>query len=131
MILAEIAELKRMPELAQRIRNFQPPVDPIAEEMKKLQLEELRMKVAALRAKAMLDEAKAEETGSKTDMNNLDFVERETGTTHARDLERQQSQAQGNKELKIVDGLLKTKKEGERDGDIEGAIGFTALTNGG
>jgi hypothetical protein len=131
LLLAEIAELKRMPELAQRIRTFQPQPDPLAEELKKLQVEELRMKVAELRSRAELNAAKAEETASQTDLNNLEFVETETGTKHARDLEKQQGQAEGNKELEVTKALLKPLKPEEKKPDVDAAVGFNELTKGG
>lgn len=128
MILSEIAELKRMPELAHRIRTFEPPKDPIQEEIKKLELEKLRLEVEELRSKANLNNAKAEELGSKTDLNNLEFVETETGTKHARELERQQGQAEGNKELAVVNALLKPKKPEESKPDVEAAVGYNEMT---
>jgi hypothetical protein len=128
MILAEIAELKRMPELAQKIRTFKPPVDPVQEEIKKLQLEKLRMEVAELRSKAKLNEAKAEQTAAETDQANLDFVEQETGTKHAREMQRIEGQAQGNKELEVTKAMLKPKKPDESKPDIEAAVGYNQIT---
>jgi hypothetical protein len=128
MILAEIAELKRMPELAHRIRTFEPPKDPVQEEIKMLELEKLRMEVEELRSKAKLNNAKAEEAKASADLKDLEFVEQETGTNHARELERQQGQAEGNKELAVINAMLKPKKPEETKPDIEGAVGYNEMT---
>lgn len=128
MILADIAELKRMPDLAARIRAFTPQPDPIMEEMKKLQLEELRLKVNKLRSEAELNDAKTAKTEAETDQANLDFVEQETGTKHLRDMDKQQGQAEGNKELEVTKALLKSRKPEESKPEIEAAVGYNALT---
>lgn len=130
MILAEIAELKRMPELAERIRSFQPTPDPIAEEMRKLELEKLRMEVADLREAAELKKAKAREANANADQSTLDFVEQETGTKHERELEKQQGQAEGNKELAVTKALLNPRKADQIAPDIEAAVGYNELTKG-
>lgn len=130
LILAEIAELKRMPELAQKIRSFKPTPDPLVEEQKKLEIEKLRLEVRELQSKVELNEAKAQEARAKADQATLDFVEQETGTKHERELEKQQGQAEGNKELEVTKALLKPRKDGESTPDIEGAVGFNELTKG-
>lgn len=131
MILAEIAELKRMPELAHKIRTFQPPVDPLEEERKKLEIEKLRLEVEELRTKAALNKAKAAEAQAKADMLDLDYVEQEGGTKHARDLEKQEGQAEGNKELAVTKALVTPVKKDQKKPNIEAAIGYNALTKDG
>lgn len=130
LILAEIADLKRMPALAQKIRQFQPQPDPLAEELKRLQVEELRYKVAELQSKAALNNAKAEEASAGADKETLDFVRTEQGIKHAEDLEKQRAQAEGNQNLQVTKALTTPTKEGERKPDIEAAVGFNELSNG-
>jgi hypothetical protein len=84
--------------------------------------------VRKLQSEADLNDAKAEEARAKADQAALDFVEQETGTKHARDLEKQQAQSDGNKELQITKALTSKKKEGEVDPDITAAIGYNELT---
>lgn len=128
MILAEIAELKRMPELAKKIRSFKPEPDPVAEEMKQLELEKLKLEIQELRSKAMLNEAKAKRELAETDKSNLDFVEQETGTKHARDMEKISAQAESNQDLQVTKALTTVRKDGEKDPDIEAAIGWNAVS---
>ena len=128
MILAEIATLKKMPALAQVLRNWKPQTNPLDDELKQLQIEEQRLKNAELESKVNLNNAKAEETGSKARQTTLDSIEQETGTKHARDMERMSAQAQGNQDLEVTKALLQGRKPGELPGDVEAAIGYTALS---
>lgn len=128
MILGEIAELKRMPELAQKIRTFQPQPNPFQEQMQQLQLAEMQAKVDKLKAEADLARARAEDVSASTDQKTLDFVEQESGTRHARDMEKQQAQAEGNQDLQVTKALTQPRKEGERAPDIEAAVGWNELT---
>lgn len=128
MILSEIAELKRMPELAEKLRTYQPKPDPIAEEMRKLELEKLRYEVMELKSKAELNEAKAKREAAEADRSTLDFVEQESGTKHARDMEKISAQAESNQDLQVTKALTTPRKEGERDPDIEAAIGWNAVS---
>ncbi len=59
MILGEIADLKRMPALAENIRNFKPQPDPMAEQMKQLELQKVQMEIAKQQFAMGQDEAKA------------------------------------------------------------------------
>jgi hypothetical protein len=129
MILAEIARLKRLPELAERIKNFVPQKDPLAEAKLKLEVEELQQKVKKLRAETELAEAKAAEARANAEQKEIDTAEQATGIKHTREMEKQRGQAEGNIDLEITKSLAKPKKEGEQNGDIEAAIGFSQLAN--
>ncbi len=128
-ILASIADLKRMPELAEELRTYRPQPDPLAEEAKKLEVEKLRMEVEKLRSEVVKNQAMAGKATAEADGKVLDNIQEQTGVKHARDMEKQQAQARGNQNLEIVKALTKPKKEGERDPDIEAAIGFNAITD--
>jgi len=58
-----------------------------------------------------LDEAKTRDIHSTADNKDLDFVEEEGGVNHARDMEKNQAQAEANKELKLLDHALKGGNE--------------------
>jgi len=103
IILADIARLRKMPELSKKIQAYQPQPDPIAEEKAKLEVEFLKAQIANEYAKANennananLDNAKVGNLSSDTDQKNLDFLEQESGTKQARDLQLQGEQARGN-----------------------------------
>jgi hypothetical protein len=128
MILGEIARLYRMPELRQKILSFQPQPDPLQQKKVELEIAELEAKIEKLRAETQLAVSRARQAEAAADAQDLDFVETQDGTKHRRDLEKQQGQAEGNKELEVTKSLLKPKKEGESDPDVEAAIGFNAMT---
>lgn len=142
-IFAEIADLKRMPKLAYDLRNWEPQPDPLAErakmaeimkleaEVQQMQLEnqKVQFEIQKLQADTQLALAKAREAEANADLKDLDFVETESGTKHAREKDKIESQARSNQNLKVTDALLKPRKLEERAPDIASAIGFNQLTN--
>lgn len=128
MILAEIADLKRMPALARKIRSFKPEPDPMMDQIKQLEMRKLQAEVAELESKVALNQAKAKEAQSKAEKTDLDYVEQETGTSHAREMERNRAQAEGNQDLEVTKALLRSKKFDEIDPDVEAAVGFNELS---
>lgn len=129
LILSEIADLKRMPELANKLRNWRPQPSPEQQEMQRLEIEKARKEVEKLQSEIALNNAKAQEAMANKDQKNLDFVEQETGTKHARDMEKQRGQAQGNQALEITKALTKPLKEGEQRPNLEAAIGYNQLSD--
>lgn len=124
MILADIAKLRKMPDLAKRIESFQPEPDPVAQKLQELEIAKIEAEVAELRAKAQktlaeagLAEAKVATEGAKaanlnsdTDMKNLDFVEQESGVKQERDLQKQGAQAEAQGGLKLLEHYLDLRK---------------------
>lgn len=128
MILSEIADLKRMPALAERLRNWRPQPDPMQAELQKAELQYKQALIAEVQSNIMLNQAKAQQAMATAGQKHLDMVEQETGTKHARDLDKQQAQARGNQNLEVTKALLAKKKEGEQEGNVPGAIGFNQLS---
>jgi len=128
-ILAEIAELKRMPGLAERLRTWQPQPDPLAEQLRQLELQKMQMEIQKLQSEIMLNQAKAQEAGATAGLKHLDRVEQETGTKHARKIVEQQAQARGNQHLEIVKSLLKGRKPEETAPNIDAAVGYNTLSD--
>jgi len=128
IILAEIARLRRMPDLAHRLENYKPEPDPVAEELRQLELEEARKRIQKLDSEIALNMAKARESSSNADKADLDFVEQESGKKHARDLEKQGAQAEANQDLEITKSLLKARKPEESEPNVDAALGYKAIT---
>lgn len=128
MILAEICYLKRMPELAHAVKVFQPQPDPLDQKMKELEIAKLEAEIAEIQTRATKNQAQAKQAQSQADMNDLNYVEQETGTKHEREMQKQKGQAQGNKELEVTKALLSPKKPDESKPDIDAAVGFNAVT---
>lgn len=126
MILADISKLRKMPELAHKIEEFQPQPNPLAEEKARLEIELLKAQIAREQAHAMsyqsgaqLDAAKAGteqvkqgNLQSDTDLKNLDFVEQESGVKQERAKELHGEQARSQAQLKLLDHDL--AREGQK-----------------
>lgn len=129
-LVARIAELKRMPELAHELRTWKPEPDPMEEQLKQLAIQKAELENRKLQSEIALNEAKARAEDAKKDMTNLDYLEQESGTKHAREMEKQKAQSQGNQNLQVTKALTQPVKEGETSPNISAAIGYNAITDG-
>jgi hypothetical protein len=128
MIMSEIADLKRMPELAQKLRTFKPQVSPEQQQLQALQLQQAQLQVTLLQSEIQLNQAKAASEKAKGDKTNLDYVEQETGTTHARDMQKMEAQGLANQNLEVTKAIVAPLKEGQKRPDVKPAIGFNAIS---
>jgi hypothetical protein len=128
LVLGEITRLKRMPELSHAIMQYEPKPDPLLEELKKLQVEKEKMEIQKLQSEIELNKARALKEETTAEQTALETVEQETGTTHARELEKQVAQSTGNQALAVTQALLKPRKLNETKPDVEAAIGYNELT---
>ena len=101
MILADIAKLRKMPDLAKRISEYQPQPDPMAQKKAQLEVALLEAQVAnesakakenevdvhLRKAKAATEQAKARSMHSGADMADLDFVDKESGARDMREMD--------------------------------------------
>ncbi len=113
IILAEIADLRKMPFLAHQIRNWKPEPDPMAEMMQKLEIAKLEAETAKIQAETqkVLAEAglsgyKALDTQADVDRKNLDYVNEEQGINHARAKDLADDQMQSVEKLEVVKAVL-------------------------
>ena len=125
VILAEIARLRKMPELAKRIKEYAPEPDPLAQRKAELeialleaQIENERNKGIKQYASANLDmarvnteEAKTGNLNSDTDLKNLDFVEQETGTKQARNIQLENTRVEGKAALNSLQDSFKRNED--------------------
>lgn len=117
LLLAKIARLRKMPDLAKMIEAYEPQPDPIQQRIQMLTMQKLEMEIAELaaqaeerQANAQLHLARAGTEGAKTrnlhsdtDKKNLDFIEQESGVTQERALQQTAEQARSQAKLKIID----------------------------
>ena len=125
LILSDIARLRKMPDLAKRIENFEPQPDPMAEKIRELELQLLQAKVQnefahaeGRNAQSQLDSArigtehaKQATIGAQKDQADLDFVEQESGVKQQRDLQLRAEQAKSQAQLKTLDNAQKDKQQ--------------------
>ena len=116
MILQDIARLRKMPGLANQIKEFQPQPDPVQQELAQLEIELKQAEIMKVKsetvenftdadlntAKAGTENAQTRNLSSSADKTDLDFIEQESGVTQERDKELQGEQARGNIELERV-----------------------------
>jgi hypothetical protein len=122
-MMAEVARLRKMPELAHDIANFQPQPDPLAVAEAEAKVAKLEAETRAENARADYYIAQAKMAGAKADQQALDTVEQGTGTAHVRDMAKMEAQGESNQDLTITKGLLDL-------GRVDEAIGYTQLTKG-
>lgn len=131
LILTKIAKLKRIPDLAKELEMYQPQPDPIAEQMKQLEVQKLQLELEELKSKIALNNAKARAEESDADLKDQDFVDQSSGRAHAQEMERIQGQAEANQNLEIQKAVMQPHKEGESSPDVAAGIGFKQLTGNG
>lgn len=128
-LLAEIAQLKRMPTLAHTLRNWQPPQDPTAEQVKQLEIQKLQLELAKLQSEVDLNNARAKKEFSTASTVEYGLMSDMDGSKHAKAIEQQQAQAKANQDLEITKAIIKPRKEGETPPNIEGGVGYKQLNN--
>jgi len=139
IIWGDIARLRKMPELAQKIENYQPQPDPIAQAKMEKEIQLLDAQIAkeqALAAKhnadaqaaggrgmkdaaqADLNLAKASEAGAKgrkhnaeADNQDLNYMQEMDGTKHQRNLE---AQNQKDSNTAVIEKIKAQQKEAEK-----------------
>lgn len=136
MIMADIARLDKMEELAHKLETWEPQPDPVQVAIQEATLAELRAKTAKLNADAAESNARAayfvaqaRALHGKADLQDLEFVETETGTKHARDMEKLNAQAESNQDKAVTDAILGQGSEGAPGpAQINQAILFNAIS---
>jgi len=142
MILADIAKLRKMPDLAKRIAEYQPQPDPMAQQKAQLELallqaqvqnetakgQENTVDVQLKTAKTETEKAKARQMHSGSDLSDLDFVEKESGVASARDMQTADQKHAQNMESKEQDRRARMgEKEHDRLSNLDKAA-FDSLT---
>lgn len=103
IILAEIARLRKMPDLAHRIETYTAEPDPMQQQMQQLQAQLLEAQIALTQAQAQeagnkaqvheakvgVEHARAESLQGDADLKSQDFVQNQTGEKHVRELDKQ------------------------------------------
>lgn len=126
-IMADIARLRKMPDIAHEIEIFEPKPDPYQQQIQQLQILKLQAEIATEQARAAsfgaqanlntqkigTEGAKAEHLKADADLKNLNFVEQETGTQHERNMDGLRTQAQSQLGLKVAESTLRQQEAGQ------------------
>lgn len=121
-ILAEIADLKRMPTLAEELRSYQPQPDPIEEAKRQLEVEEEKAKINFITQRA-------NKLIADTNKVNVETNQIASGAQQSFELAKQAAQARANQNLEITKALVKNRKPDEIQGDIDAGIGYNVMTD--
>jgi len=122
MIRAEIARLRKMPELAKNIENYKPEPNPLAVAKAQLEVELLKAQVANELAKAKenevdvglktaktaTEEGKARKLHSESDQKDQDFLDKESGGERNHELDKLDHARATDLDLKAADSLLQS-----------------------
>ena len=120
MIMADIARLRKMPELAKKLDNYQPAPDPLQQKKAELEIalleaqvfneqakgQENSVDVGLKEAKTVTEQAKARQLGSTADMQDLDFLRKESGQDQEQEIEKKEYDRQAALDLKAADKML-------------------------
>ena len=124
MVMSDIAKLRKMPDIAKKIMDFQPQPDPIAEAKAQLEIKLLEAQIATEYARAAsfgaganlstvkqgTEQAKAKALDASADKTNLDFVEQSTGVTQERSLQGLRTQAEAQAATKVVESVIRQQE---------------------
>jgi len=142
MILADIAKLRKMPDLAKRIQEYQPQPDPMAQKKAELEVallgaqvqnetakaKENEVDVHLKKAKAATEQAKARQMHSGSDLSDLDLVDKASGARDLRDMDLEDRKHVQNMEGREHDRQAKmNEKEHDRLSSLDKAA-FDSLT---
>lgn len=124
VILAEIARLRKMPDLAHRIETYAPQPDPMQQQVQQLEMQKLQAEIALIQAQAQeaaaksqvqgakvgVEQARAENLQGEADLKSQDFVQNQTGEKHLRELDKQTLANQGVLDRERVKGEQENQK---------------------
>jgi hypothetical protein len=127
IIMADIAKLRKMPDLARKIEEFQPQPDPMAQKIQMLEVAKLEAEIAKIQSETVENQANAQldmakvgteqvkqgNLQSDTDLKDLNFVEQESGTTQERDKELVNTQAESMTRKSIIENSLQKPKDSD------------------
>ncbi len=123
LLLSQIAALKKMPDLAEKLANYKPEPDPMQQQLQEIELEKAKAELLVLQTEAALNQAKTAQVAGEAQQKQLDHDEQAYGVKHGRDMEKQQAQARGNQALQVTKALT----SGDAP-DIEAAIGYNTIS---
>lgn len=117
-LMVKWLRLRKMPEEAKSLSEYQPQPDPYEERIKQLEAEKLIAEIEKItgtaykeRTAGELNMAKAMNVQSDTDQKDLDFIEQENGVKQERQLQLHGEQARSNMQLEVVKNSLQERSK--------------------
>jgi len=120
IILSDIARLRKMPDLAKQIKDYQPQPNPMAEQKAQLELQLLQAQiqnesakaaenavdVEYKKAKTQTEISKSRNLNSKSDLEDLNFVEQESGVGRQHEENMKKVDQQNAMDNKFADAII-------------------------
>jgi len=120
LILSDIARLRKMPDLSKQIKEYQPQPDPMAQQKAQLDMQLLQAQIANESAKAQentvdveykkaktqTELAKSRNLNSKSDLDDLNFVEQESGVNRQHEQDLKATDQQNAMDSKFADAII-------------------------
>lgn len=135
LILSKIAKLKKLPDLAKQLADWEPTPDPLSERRAELELMKLEAEIEYQRSLTQLNIANAQramsDAGNKevdAAKKQMDMYEQGSGIAHQRAMEHAKAQARANQDLQITKALTSSSKLNELPPNIDEAIMFREYT---
>lgn len=127
LILADIARLRKMPDLSKQIKEYQPQPNPMAEQKAQLEMQLLQAQIANETAKAMenqvdveykkaktiTEKAKSRNMDSKSDMEDLNFIEQESGVNRQHEVDMKDQDSSNSQQSKVDEAMINTITNGQ------------------
>jgi hypothetical protein len=121
MLMGQIAKLKRMPDLAKSLEEFEPQPDPFVQKMKELEVQMKEVEILERHSRARenevdminkqtqaeLNQARARQLMSDSDLKDLDFTRTADGTKHSEDMDKEKMKTDANLAGKEMDNFTK------------------------
>ena len=114
LVLEDIARLRKMPELAKKIKEFKQEPDPMQVKLQELEVLKLEAEIEEIKSKTVENYAEASLDKAKADKTDLDYLEQESGVTHERNIQQDSAQGEMNLTRDIVKEALKGGKDGNK-----------------
>jgi hypothetical protein len=121
IIMSDICELYKKPELAKKIREYQPQPDPMQQKLQELQIQMIEAQIENERAKGgraeidselkqaktQVELAKAENISSNTDKTDLDYLEQFYGNKENMKFSQELEKNKANNDARLTQETLK------------------------
>lgn len=118
MILSDIANLRKMPDMAKKIEAYQPQPDPMLVKEQELKVALLEAQVRNEHFKGLENEAdvafkqaKTRDLNTKADLNDQTFLEKESGADKAFEMDKLNHKRGSDLDLKSLDSILEPDED--------------------
>ena len=115
--MSELADLMKMPDMAEAIRQYEPQPDPALEQQKQLLNQKLQSEIE-------LNGAKVQDLAASAQRTVLETQEEVSGINHQRKMEQVAAQADSQEVQTIIKGIMQPQKADTKAPNVDAALGL-------